>query len=115
MKKLIQLAFCLFAAHQGLAQSVFDCNMYDPLVTQAEIMAVPYEYNKQCVLFDQPESYWFTGDVNRLVRSATSIVLKPGFHAGPFTSEGELWLQIKEQSSFDVANRYTRCRKQFHQ
>jgi hypothetical protein len=103
MKKLIQLAFCLFAAHQGLAQSVFDCNMYDPLVTQAEIMAVPYEYNKQCVLFDQPESYWFTGDVNRLVRSATSIVLKPGFHAGPFTSEGELWLQIKEQSTFDVA------------
>jgi hypothetical protein len=104
MKKLIQLAFCLFAMQQGLAQvNVFDCNVYNSLVTQPEIMAVPYEYNKQCILFDQPESYWFTGDVNRLVRSATSIVLKPGFHAGPFTSEGELWLQIKEQSSFDVA------------
>lgn len=104
MKNLFQLAFCLFAMQQGLAQvNVFDCNVYDPLVTQPEILAVPYEYNKQCILFDQPESYWFTGDVNRLVRSATSIVLKPGFHAGPFTSEGELWLQIKEQSSFDVA------------
>jgi hypothetical protein len=102
MKKLIQLAFCLIAVQQGLAQSVYDCNVYNPLVTQAEIMAVPYEYNKQCVLFDQ-QNYSFSGNLNRMVSAATSIHLKPGVHIGPFTGNGAVVLTIKDQKEFDVA------------
>jgi hypothetical protein len=102
MKKLIQLAFCLIAVQQGLAQSVYDCNVYNPLVTQAEIMAVPYEYNKQCILFDQ-QNYSFSGNLNRMVSAATSIHLKPGVHIGPFTGNGAVVLKIKDQKEFDIA------------
>lgn len=102
MKKLIQLAFCLIAVQQGLAQSVYNCNVYNPLVTQAEIMAVPYEFNKQCILFDQ-QNYSFSGNLNRMVSAATSIHLKPGVHIGPFTGNGAVVLTIKDQKEFDVA------------
>jgi len=103
MKKFIQLAFCLFALQQGIAQvSVYNCDVYNPIVTQAQIEAVPYEFNKQCILFDQ-QVYSFSGNLNRMVSAATSIHLKPSVHIGPFTGNGAMWLQIKDQSEFDVA------------
>jgi hypothetical protein len=83
--------------------SVYDCGAISQIVTQSEIEAANNEYYKQCIMFIPPETYEFNGSLNRKVTAATNIHLREGVHIGPFTQDGQFWLQIKPKSDFDVA------------
>jgi hypothetical protein len=83
--------------------SVYDCGAISQIVTQSEIEAANNEYYKQCIMFIPPETYEFNGNLNRKVTAATNIHLKEGVHIGPFTQDGQFWMQIQPKSDFDVA------------
>jgi|GEM_PF-2506262 len=104
MKRILFLLGCacgLSVAHGQM--SIYDCLAY-PWVTQGDIDA-SYEFYRPCITLGNGESYLFQNTSNHKVTANTTINILPddGFHAGEFSSGGQMWLNIKPKADFDVA------------
>lgn len=101
MKSIFLLIIGLISIKSGMTQiSVYDCNAMNPIVSQAEIDA-SLEFYQPCIEFSN-SSYLFDGNDNHTVTGLTHILLKPGFHAGSFTPNGQMHLQIEPKSEIDI-------------
>ena len=95
MKLFLTISFVLFFGIIEAQVNVYSCSVItNPAVTQAEIDAVSYEFNKACVFFEATSQYQFSGPSNKKVTATTQIHIEEDFHAGPYNSEGGMWLKI---------------------
>lgn len=97
----IATVFMAFGYWAQVGLSVFDCSINSPEVTQAEIDGDDNFY-KQCILFTANDNYLFDQDDNKDVTAKTEIRIKKGFHAGQFSSIGEMHLKMEEEQNLDV-------------
>ena len=101
MKNSITIMFlcCLFNA--GAQVSVFDCAAH-PVVSPATINAAGTEFFQTCISTDATQTYNYSGTSNKKLTASTAINIKPGFHAGAYTT-GKMWLKADSPGAFDVA------------
>ena len=96
----IATVFMVFGYWAQLPISVFDCSINDPTVTQAEIDANDVFY-QQCVQFTG-SNYLFDQTDNKNISARTEIRIEEGFHAGGFSSTGQMHLKLEEKENLDV-------------
>jgi len=91
----------MISSHHWAQVSVYDCSL-NPIVSQTDIENAIYEYERQCIVFEEDESYIFTGNLNKKVTAVESIHLEKNFHTGNFNTTSRLWLNINNKGNYDV-------------
>lgn len=104
MMKFLLSFFIGLASFATSAQvSVYDCQTFDPVVTPVALEAIePGTFHKPCVLLDSANTYQFDIDDQMGITADKSIHIQEDFHAGQFSSTGNMHLQIKPETNFDV-------------
>lgn len=102
MKQLFIITTVMLCQPVSAQINVFDCSAYTGRLTQAEINAAQDHFGA-CIVMGEQQSVDISGSDNKNVYAAKQIHLKENFHAGGFSSGGQLHLKIAEQNSIDVA------------
>lgn len=95
MNKLSSFIFFVLVTTAAFGQSVYDCSLLNPLVSQSDIENSGTEFFKQCVLFDG--IYNFDQADEHTVTAQENIHLKAGFHSGSYDPNGYMHLKLDEQ------------------
>lgn len=102
MNKLSSFIFFVLVTTAAFGQSVYDCSLLNPLVSQSDIDNSGTEFFKQCVLFDG--IYNFDQADEHTVTARENIHLKAGFHSGSYVPNGYMHLKLDEQPpAYDVS------------
>ena len=94
MKLFIAISLLFFCRTVKAQINVFSCSATNSIVTQGEIEATNYEFNRSCIIFDAGLPYQFVGSSNKKITAVRSIHIQEDFHSGAYNSEGSMWLKI---------------------